>query len=111
MVFHETLSCHPVIFFLFYPIRSIEDSNKPGLGRLQGKAMFKDIRGEAEEQIYIALRLKIDEFLELASYDWMLAEPKGTSSSYVLDLIAFLTSTFTAFTNLPVSLEFLFKLW
>ncbi|XP_045135500.1 exocyst complex component 6B-like isoform X3 [Portunus trituberculatus] len=81
---------------------SIEDSSKPGLGRLQGKAMFKDIRGEAEEQIYIALRLKIDEFLELASYDWMLAEPKGMSSSYVLDLIAFLTSTFTAFTNLPV---------
>ncbi|XP_063858317.1 exocyst complex component 6B-like isoform X3 [Scylla paramamosain] len=81
---------------------SIEDSSKPGLGRLQGKAMFKDIRGEAEEQIYIALRLKIDEFLDLASYDWMLAEPRGMSSSYVLDLIAFLTSTFTAFTNLPV---------
>lgn len=81
---------------------SIEDSSKPGVGRLQGKAMFKDIRGEAEEQIYIALRLKIDEFLDLASYDWMLAEPQGTSSSYVTDLIAFLNSTFTAFTNLPV---------
>lgn len=66
--------------------------------------MFKDIRGEAEEQIYIALRLKIDEFLDLAAYDWMLAEPKGTPSSYVTDLIAFLNSTFTAFTNLPVSL-------
>ncbi|KAG7175723.1 Exocyst complex component 6B-like 1 [Homarus americanus] len=69
---------------------------------LQGKAMFKDIRGEAEEQIYTALRHKIDEFLDLASYDWMLAEPQGTSSSYVTDLIAFLNSTFTAFTNLPV---------
>lgn len=77
----------------------------PGLGRLQGKAMFKDIRCEAEEQIYIALRHKIDEFLDLAAYDWMLAEPRGTSSSYVTDLIAFLNSTFTAFTNLPVSLE------
>nr|XP_045609242.1 exocyst complex component 6B-like [Procambarus clarkii] len=81
---------------------SIEDSSKPGVGRLQGKAMFKDIRGEAEEQIYIALKHKIDEFLDLASYDWMLAEPQGTSSSYVTDLIAFLNSTFTAFTNLPV---------
>lgn len=69
--------------------------------------MFKDIRGEAEEQIYIALRLKIDEFLDLAAYDWMLAEPQGTSSSYVTDLIAFLNSTFTAFTNLPVSLRWL----
>lgn len=82
--------------------RSIEDSSTPGLGRLQGKAMFKDIRGEAEEQIYTALRLKLDEFLDLAAYDWMLAEPQGTSSSYVTDLIAFLNSTFTAFTNLPV---------
>ncbi|XP_063606126.1 exocyst complex component 6B-like isoform X1 [Penaeus indicus] len=81
---------------------SIEDSSTPGLGRLQGKAMFKDIRGEAEEQIYTALRLKLDEFLDLAAYDWMLAEPQGTSSSYVTDLIAFLNSTFTAFTNLPV---------
>lgn len=85
--------------------RSIEDTSKPGLGRLQGKAMFKDIRGEAEEQIYIALILKIDEFLDLAAYDWMLAEPQGTSSSYVTDLIAFLNSTFTAFTNLPVSVR------
>lgn len=72
--------------------------------------MFKDIRGEAEEQIYIALRLKIDEFLDLAAYDWMLAEPQGTSSSYVTDLIAFLNSTFTAFTNLPVNLKcFIYK--
>ncbi|CAL4226899.1 unnamed protein product, partial [Meganyctiphanes norvegica] len=76
-------------------------SDSSGLGNLQGKMMFKDIRGEAEEQIYTALRLKLDEFLELASYDWMLAEVKGHSSSYVTDLIAFLSSTFTAFTNLP----------
>ena len=68
--------------------------------------MFKDIRGEAEEQIYAALQRKLDEFLELANYDWMLVEPEGQSSSFVADLIAFLNSTFTAFTNLPVSLIF-----
>ena len=78
-------------------------SLKSGFGHLQGRAMFKDIRGEAEEQIYTALHLKVDEFLELAAYDWMMAEPCGQSSSYVTDLIAFLNYTFSAFTNLPVS--------
>ncbi|XP_076044364.1 exocyst complex component Sec15 [Oratosquilla oratoria] len=78
-----------------------EDSTSAGLGHLQGRAMFKDIRGEAEEQIYLALRQKLDEFLELAAYDWMLAEASGQSSSYVTDVIAFLHSTFMAFTNLP----------
>lgn len=71
--------------------------------------MFKDIRGEAEEQIYSALLRKLDEFLELANYDWMLVEPSGHSSSFVADLIAFLNSTFAAFTNLPVS-SFIFEL-
>ena len=58
--------------------------------------MFKDIRAEAEEYIYKKLvnyqyllsftRLffvsllqvsQMNEFLELASYDWMLNEPQG----------------------------------
>ena len=73
------------------------------MGQLQGKTMIKDIRCEAEEQIYTALRLKLNQFLDLASYNWMLDEPSGHSSSFVTDLIAFLKSTFEAFTNLPVS--------
>ena len=64
--------------------------------------MLKDMRGEAEEQIYTALRLKLNQILDLASYYWMLDEPSGHSSSFVSDLIAFLKSTFEAFTNLPV---------
>lgn len=67
--------------------------------KFKGKSMFKDAR--AEPQIYSQLNHKIDEFLELAHYDWLLAEPKGTASAYVTDLIAFLKSTFEAFTNLP----------
>lgn len=38
-----------------------------------------------------------------ANYDWLLNEPEGQASSYLTDLIAFLKSTFEAFTNLPVS--------
>ena len=70
--------------------------------KLQGKSMFKDARSDAESQIYLQLNHKIDEFLELATYDWLLAESNGTASAYVSDLIAFLKATFAAFTNLPV---------
>jgi len=64
--------------------------------------MFKDARADAEAQIYKQLNKKIDEFLELATYDWLLAESNGMASPYVSDLIAFLKSTFQAFTNLPL---------
>ena len=72
------------------------------LARLQGRSMFKDIRSDAESQIYIRLNQKIDEFLDLANYDWMLVESPGMASHYISDLIAFLKSTFEAFTNLPL---------
>ncbi|XP_037075604.1 LOW QUALITY PROTEIN: exocyst complex component 6B-like [Pollicipes pollicipes] len=69
--------------------------------RLLGRSMFKDVRAETEQQIYMQLQTKIDEFLGLAAYDWLLAESDGTASAYLVDLIYFLNSTFTAFTNLP----------
>ncbi|XP_054168888.1 exocyst complex component 6-like isoform X2 [Oppia nitens] len=72
------------------------------LARLQGRTMFKDIRSDAESQIYLRLNQKIDEFLDLANYDWLLVESPGMASAYISDLIAFLKSTFQAFTNLPL---------
>ncbi|XP_060073280.1 exocyst complex component 6B-like [Ylistrum balloti] len=71
------------------------------MARLHGTSMFKDARSDAEEHIYKQLNLKIDEFLELANYDWMVTEAKGHASGYVADLVAFLQSTFMSFTNLP----------
>nr|CAG4643034.1 EOG090X01NK [Ilyocryptus agilis] len=68
--------------------------------RLQGRAVFRDVRDDAEQQIYEALKRKMDEFMELVNYEWLLNEPSGQASSFVLDLIAFLRSTFQAFTNL-----------
>lgn len=79
---------------------SEKDANN--LSRFQGRSMFKDARNDAESQIYLQLNQKIDEFLELANYDWMIPEPRGIASSYISDLIAFLKSTFEAFTNLPL---------
>ncbi|KOX68212.1 Exocyst complex component 6B [Melipona quadrifasciata] len=58
-------------------------------------------RDDAEKQICEKLKNKLDEFLELENYDWNLAEPQGHASGFITDLIAFLQSTFTCFTNLP----------
>lgn len=41
--------------------------------------------------------------MQLADYDWMAAEPGSRASDYLVDLIAFLRSTFAVFTHLPVS--------
>lgn len=65
--------------------------------------LFRVARDDAERQICDKLKAKLDEFLELEDYDWILIEPQGHASSYVTDLIAFLQSTFQSFTNLPVS--------
>ncbi|XP_011874509.1 PREDICTED: exocyst complex component 6 isoform X2 [Vollenhovia emeryi] len=64
-------------------------------------AMFRVARDDAEKQICDKLKNKLDEFLELENYDWNLAEPQGHASGFITDLIAFLQSTFTCFTNLP----------
>ncbi|XP_064631540.1 exocyst complex component 6B-like isoform X2 [Lineus longissimus] len=84
-------------------ITNITGAEKDGvhLSRLHGTSMFKDSRSEAEAQIYRALNTKIDEFLDLATYDWTLQESKGHASGYVMDLLAFLESMFLSFTNLP----------
>lgn len=74
------------------------------VARLQGRSVFRDVRSDAEQQIYEALKCKMNEFMELANYDWLLNEPSGHASSYLMDLIAFLKSTFQAFTNLKVRL-------
>ena len=74
------------------------------IARLQGRSIFKDIRVEAEEEIHSKLISKIDEFIELANYDYVMSELQGTSSSWLSDLIAFLNSVFLSFTNLPVNL-------
>ncbi|NWU69590.1 EXC6B protein, partial [Pterocles burchelli] len=71
--------------------------------KLYGTTTFKDARHAAEEEIYTNLNQKIDQFLQLADYDWMAMEPGSKASDYLVDLIGFLRSTFAVFTHLPVS--------
>lgn len=69
--------------------------------KLYGTTTFKDARHAAEEEIYTNLNQKIDQFLQLADYDWMTGELDNKASDYLVDLIAFLRSTFAVFTHLP----------
>ncbi|KAL1122743.1 hypothetical protein AAG570_003070 [Ranatra chinensis] len=79
-------------------------TGSPGEGQLGLRGhghLFGVARDDAEKQICDKLKQKLDEFIELENYDWLLVEPKGHASSFVTDLIAFLQSTFASFTNLP----------
>eukprot|EP00079_Xenopus_tropicalis_P016647 XP_004915790.1 PREDICTED: exocyst complex component 6B isoform X4 [Xenopus tropicalis] len=69
--------------------------------KLYGLTTFKDARQAAEEEIYTNLNQKIDQFLQLADYDWLAADSSTQASDYLLDLVAFLNSTFAVFTHLP----------
>uniref|UniRef100_A0A9J7X0N1 Exocyst complex component n=2 Tax=Cyprinus carpio carpio TaxID=630221 RepID=A0A9J7X0N1_CYPCA len=69
--------------------------------KLYGTSTFKDARHAAEEEIYTNLNQKIDQFLQLADYDWTAAQGGAQASDYLSDLIAFLCSTFAVFTHLP----------
>nr|XP_020856656.1 exocyst complex component 6B isoform X1 [Phascolarctos cinereus] len=69
--------------------------------KLYGTTTFKDARHAAEEEIYTNLNQKIDQFLQLADYDWMAGDSGSKASDYLTDLIAFLRSTFAVFTHLP----------
>ncbi|XP_022416963.1 exocyst complex component 6B isoform X4 [Monodon monoceros] len=69
--------------------------------KLYGTTTFKDARHAAEEEIYTNLNQKIDQFLQLADYDWMTGDLGNKASDYLVDLIAFLRNTFAVFTHLP----------
>ncbi|KAH9417821.1 Exocyst complex component 6 [Dermatophagoides pteronyssinus] len=67
---------------LKYSLSISEPSSQSHLARLQGRTILKN-------------------FFSLATYNYMLSDSPGKASSYILDLMAFLKSTFEAFTNLP----------
>lgn len=78
---------------------------------VQGQSvMFRVAREDAVRQICEKLKEKINHFLELENYDWILVEPSGHASSFISDLIAFLQTTFHSFTNLPVRIHTAVKL-
>ncbi|CAI5453981.1 unnamed protein product [Caenorhabditis angaria] len=66
--------------------------------------VFRDARSEVEQQIDECIQSKVDEIIELSNYDWELPASSGQASDFISDLINFLQTTFTSFTNLPSGL-------
>uniref|UniRef100_A0A8C5GBX3 Exocyst complex component n=1 Tax=Gouania willdenowi TaxID=441366 RepID=A0A8C5GBX3_GOUWI len=101
---HLEQSCH----FLEEFISNITNVPPDAINstKLYGTSTFKDARHAAEAEIYSSLNAKIDQFLQLADYDWMSPLQSGSNlqlqpSDFLIDLITFLQSTFSVFTNLP----------
>ncbi|CAB3985156.1 exocyst complex component 6B-like, partial [Paramuricea clavata] len=77
---------------------SNDDEN---VARVYGLGAFKDVRAEAEQRVYEKLNQKMDEFLDLATYNWSTSGSKNHPSEYLVDLLTYLRVTFLTFTNLP----------
>ncbi len=99
------------------------DDVQPSRSHLYGVSLFRDTRARAETQIYTNLNSRIDEFCSLASYDGIFGGPGEGSASlddlvseasvppagagsvkpsdYMLDMMAWLSTTFAAFSHLP----------
>ncbi|PAV62595.1 hypothetical protein WR25_26425 isoform B [Diploscapter pachys] len=66
--------------------------------------VFRDARSEVEQQIDECVKNKVNEFMDLAQYDWELPAASGTASDYITDVIRFLETTFRSFSHLPPAL-------
>lgn len=64
-------------------------------------SMFQAARDDAEQQICDKLEKKVDEFLDLENYDWLLVEPTGQASSFVADMLSYLSGVLTSLELLP----------
>ncbi|XP_032523601.2 exocyst complex component 6 [Danaus plexippus] len=64
-------------------------------------SMFQAARDDAEKQICEKLEKKVDEFLDLENYDWLLVEPSGQASSFVTDMLSYLSGVLTSLEQLP----------
>ncbi|CAB3224430.1 unnamed protein product [Arctia plantaginis] len=64
-------------------------------------SMFQAARDDAEQQICDNLEKKVDEFLDLENYDWLLVEPTGQASAFVTDMLSYLSGVLTSLEQLP----------
>ncbi|KAI8922248.1 exocyst complex subunit Sec15-like-domain-containing protein [Powellomyces hirtus] len=77
-------------------------SHKAGVVRLQATQALKESRVLAEKRMFDLLNMKMDDFLELADYDWFTQTAQPTYSSYLDDLVGFMNVIISStLVNLP----------
>ncbi|CAG8491482.1 5716_t:CDS:10, partial [Ambispora leptoticha] len=77
-------------------------------GRIQLNASneFHQTRKKAEKRIFELVNSKIDDFLELADYDWAPSVALSQPSPFLQDMVGFLTTVISStLYNLPVSIK------
>ncbi|KAG2220229.1 hypothetical protein INT45_008770 [Circinella minor] len=80
--------------------------HRSGRIHLKASSTFKETRRKAEKRIFELVNSKLDEFLELAEFDWETRELQQYPSSHLQDLVTFLTNvTNAALLNLPESIK------
>ncbi|KAI8825282.1 exocyst complex subunit Sec15-like-domain-containing protein [Fimicolochytrium jonesii] len=77
-------------------------SNKLGTVRLHATQSFRETRSIAEKRMFELLYMKMDDFLEMAEYDWAATTPATDYSPYLDDLVTFMNVIITStLVNLP----------
>uniref|UniRef100_T1IIQ2 Exocyst complex component n=1 Tax=Strigamia maritima TaxID=126957 RepID=T1IIQ2_STRMM len=94
-------------------ISRISGSNvsSSNVSNIQGQVVFKKARNEVEDQIINQLKVKINGFLSLADYIWMLPELpvendkiQGKASDFIVDLISFLKNFLVSIPDPPIKI-------
>lgn len=73
---------------------------------LQATEKFRAARKKAEERIFELLNAIVDDFLEIAEYDWLTSTRNTTPSTYLTEMVTFLkTMVSSTLVNLPHSIR------
>uniref|UniRef100_A0A060T420 Exocyst complex component SEC15 n=1 Tax=Blastobotrys adeninivorans TaxID=409370 RepID=A0A060T420_BLAAD len=81
-------------------------SGKRGDVKLEATSAFNRARKRAEQRIFELLNSVVDDFLDLADYDWHTTTVHDMPSSYLQDMVSFLkTLVSSTLVNLPQSVK------
>lgn len=73
---------------------------------LKATERFKTARKKAEERIFELINAIVDDFLEIADYDWLTTTRSTTPSTYLTEMVTFLkTMMNSTLVNLPHSIR------
>ncbi|CAG8464408.1 17265_t:CDS:10 [Cetraspora pellucida] len=87
-------------------LKAKRSSHRGGNIKLYAIDEFRETRKKAEKRIFELVNSKIDDFLELADYDWAPASCQKHPSPFLQDMVGFLGALISStLYNLPVSIK------
>ncbi|KAF0389840.1 exocyst complex subunit Sec15-like protein [Gigaspora margarita] len=87
-------------------LKTKRSSHRGGKIKLYAIDEFRETRKKAEKRIFELVNSKIDDFLELADYDWIPVSIHEYPSPFLQDMIGFLGALISStLYNLPVSIK------